>query len=105
MGVRDILCSSVSLIVAFVLCALLNLVGAPAVAQTDCAAAAEAFMRGTSDRLLSVSSRGDQCVVTYLMHRRDKRPIRVSQDLSLGRADILQAGDEKDFSQNNNADE
>lgn len=105
MGVRDILRSSVSLTVALVLCALLNLAGAPAVAQTNCAVAAEALMRGTADRLLSVSARGDQCVVTYLMHRRDKRPIRVSQELSLGKTDILQAGDEKDFLRNKNVDE
>jgi hypothetical protein len=41
--------------------------------------------------LLSVKTKRDKCLVTYLMHRDGKRPMRVSRELRAEEAGLVKA--------------
>lgn len=54
---------------------------APAASAPPCADIVRAFLMSSPAELLSVKAKRDGCLVTYLLQRDGKRPIRVTREL------------------------
>ncbi len=63
----------------------------PAASAPRCGDIVRAFLMSAPAELLSVKTKRDGCLVTYLMHREGKRPMRVTRELRAEQAVILQA--------------
>ncbi|MND79409.1 hypothetical protein D3C80_711490 [compost metagenome] len=64
---------------------------APALSAPRCADIVRAFLMSAPAELLSVKTHRDGCLVTYLMHRDGKRPMRVTRELRAKEAGLVQA--------------
>lgn len=63
---------------------------APALSAPRCADIVRAFLMSAPAELLSVKAKRDGCLVTYLMHRDGKRPMRVTRELRAEEAGLVQ---------------
>lgn len=72
---------------------------APAASAPRCADIVRAFLMSAPAELLSVKTKRDGCLVTYLMHRDGKRPMRVTRELRAEEAGLVQAERKADSTQ------
>lgn len=64
---------------------------APAASAPRCADIVRDFLMSAPAELLSVKAKRDVCLVTYLMHRDGKRPMRVTRELRAEEAGLIPA--------------
>lgn len=63
----------------------------PAASAPRCGDIVRAFLMSAPAELLSVKAKRDGCLVTYLIHREGKRPMRVTRELRAEEAGLVQA--------------
>lgn len=71
-------------------CGLASL-ATPAASAPQCGDIVRDFLTSAPAELLSVKAKRDGCLVTYLMHREGKRPVRVTRELRSDEAGLMQA--------------
>lgn len=76
---------------AVVVASGLALTPASAFSGPHCADIVRGFLMSQPAELLSVKTKRDGCLVTYLMHRDGKRPMRVTRELRAEEAGLVQA--------------
>ncbi|WJH38821.1 hypothetical protein N7E02_05650 (plasmid) [Aliirhizobium terrae] len=63
----------------------------PAASAPRCSDIVRAFLMTAPAELLSVKTKRDGCLVTYLMHRNGKRPMRVTRELRAEETGLVEA--------------